>query len=114
MLTLYGIPSCDSCRKARKYLESQNVEYVFHDVRTDGVDRDMLHRWLRTIEWRALLNTRSTTWRTLVDDQKSDVDQERAVELMLAHPTLIKRPVAESDEMTTVGFSAERYAAFAD
>ena len=112
MLTLYGIPNCDSCRKARKYLESRNVEYAFHDVRADGVDRDMLQRWLRTIEWRTLLNTRSTTWRTLGDDEKSAIDRDRAVDLMLAHPTLIKRPVAESGEKTMVGFSAERYAAF--
>ena len=112
MLTLYGIPNCDSCKKARKYLESRNVEYAFHDVRADGVDRYMLQRWLRTIEWRALLNTRSTTWRSLNDDEKTDVDRDRAVDLMLAHPTLIKRPVAESGEETMVGFSAERYAAF--
>ena len=112
MLTLYGIPNCDSCKKARKHLESLNIEYAFHDLRVDGVDRDLLQRWLRTIEWRALLNTRSTTWRSLGDDEKSDVDQDRAVELMLAHPTLIKRPVAESGDRLTVGFTAERYAAF--
>ena len=114
MLTLYGLPNCDSCKKARKYLESRDVGYNFHDVRANGVDRIMLERWLRTLEWKTLLNTRSTTWRGLADDQKSGVDLEQAVELMLAHPTLIKRPVAESASLTTVGFSPEQYASFVE
>ena len=114
MLTIYGIPNCDSCKKARRFLESRDVDYNFHDVRADGVDREMLERWLRGIEWKSLLNTRSTTWRNLGDDEKSDVDKDRAVGLMLAHPTLIKRPVAESASLTTVGFSPEQYASFAE
>lgn len=112
-MTLYGIPNCDSCRNARKFLDANNVEYRFHDVRADGVDRVILERWLQRIEWQALLNTRSATWRGLGDDDKSAVDRDRAIELMLTHPTLIKRPVAETEETTLVGFSVERYAGFA-
>ncbi len=111
MLTIFGIPSCDSCRKARKWLDTKDVAYHFHDIRADGVDRKMLDRWLAAVSWKSLLNTRSTTWRALNDADKADVDQDRAVQLMLAHPTLIKRPVAEAGGSVIVGFSPDAYSA---
>jgi arsenate reductase len=110
MLTLYGIPNCDSCRKARRWLESENADYRFHDLRVDGVSRELLERWLGATDWKALLNTRSTTWRALDDADKSGVDAERAVALMLAHPTLIKRPVIEKGRTVLVGFSPQALA----
>lgn len=111
-MTIYGIPNCDSCRKACKWLDAEHVPYHFHDLREDGIDREMLDRWLAVTDWKTLLNTRSRTWRALSDEQKTDVDQADAVRLMLAHPTLIKRPVAEAGRSVLVGFSAEDYAAF--
>ena len=108
-LTLYGIPNCDTCRKARRYLDESGIEYRFHDVRKDGLDRDMLRTWTRAVDWRKLLNTRSTTWRGLDDDQRSDVDERKAIDLIAAHPTLLKRPVAVSGARVEVGFSPEDY-----
>jgi len=109
VLTLYGIPNCDSCRKARKVLDNAGIHYRFHDLRVDGVSSEMLDRWLSSIDWQSLLNTRSTTWRGLDEPDKTDVDEDRARKLMLAHPTLIKRPVAESGKIVKVGFSADLY-----
>ena len=113
MLTLYGIPNCDSCRKARKLLDAGGADYRFHDLRADGVSGEMLDRWLSSIDWNALLNTRSTTWRGLDEAEKKDLDVTRARNLMLAHPTLIKRPVAESGKVVKVGFSPDLYAEWA-
>ena len=109
MLTLYGIPNCDSCRKARKVLDTAGADYQFHDLRADGVSTEMLDRWLSSIDWKALLNTRSSTWRGLDEADKSGVDEDRARKLMLSHPTLIKRPVAESGKIVKVGFSPDLY-----
>ena len=111
MLTIYGIPNCDSCRKARKWLEANGTDYRFHDLRQDGVDATMLERWSAAVGWRALLNTRSTTWRALPDADKQDVGESRAIRLMADHPTLVKRPVVEIGEKIQVGFDSERLAA---
>ena len=113
MLTLYGIPNCDSCKKARNSLDAAGVDYRFHDVRSDGIDRADIERWLAAVDWRSLLNTRSTTWRGLNNVQKSDVDQSHAIELMLKHPTLIKRPVIQSRSEVVVGFSDQSLAKIA-
>lgn len=113
MLTLYGIPNCDTCRKARKYLDAAGASYRFHDLRTDGVTAAMLDRWLASVEWKILLNTRSTTWRSLNDEVKSVADAAQAKALMLEHPTLIKRPVAEDGGTVNVGFSPDQYAELA-
>lgn len=107
MLTIYGIPNCDTCRKARKRLESAGVEYRFHDVREDGLERALVVRWERCVGWKSLLNTRSTTWRGLSDGDKTDIDAVKAVALILAHPTLLKRPVADDGATVRVGFSAD-------
>jgi len=112
VLTIYGIPNCDTCRKARKFLDARETPYRFHDLRADGVSAEMLDRWLAAIEWKTLMNTRSTTWRGLADNDKSDMNTDKAKALMLAHPTLIKRPVAEAANHVSVGFSTERYEKF--
>ena len=111
-LTIYGIPNCDTCRKARKYLDGNETGYRFHDVREDGLDRAMVATWARAVDWRKLLNTRSTTWRGLSEDLRSDVDERKAIELIAAHPTLLKRPVAVAGDRVEVGFSPEVYATF--
>jgi len=111
VLTIYGIPNCDSCRKARRWLESGSVEHHFHDLRNDAIRSDVLARWAGSVGWQKLLNTRSTTWRGIPQEQREDMDEERALKLMLQHPTLIKRPVLENKNLILVGFSDESYAA---
>ena len=109
MLTIYGIPNCDSCRKARRRLDARDVHYRFHDLRVDGIDRDTLERWAKVVGWKTLLNTRSATWRGLPAGTKKDVDSRNAVELMLEHPTLVKRPVAVGGGKVIVGWSEAEY-----
>ena len=101
MLTVYGLKSCDACRKARKALAGR--EHRFHDLREDGLDGAMLDRWIGAVGWEALLNRRSTTWRALDDAEKAGLDAGRARGLMLAHPTLVKRPVIDDGGRVTVG-----------
>ena len=107
-ITIYGLKNCDSCRKARKYLDNKGVEYTFHDVRQDGLDEDVLSRWLDELGWEVLLNRKSLTWRQIPEDQRADLDRQRALALMVEHPTLVKRPVVDSDAMISVGYSEER------
>ena len=111
MITLFGIPNCDSCRKARKWLEGQRLEYRFHDVREDGLESDELTAWADVVGWQRLLNTRSTTWRNLPASDREDVNQETALRLIEANPTLLKRPVAVVEDQVVVGFSADDYRA---
>jgi Spx/MgsR family transcriptional regulator len=94
-MKLYGLKNCDTCRKARKALDAAGVDYVFKDVRDDGVSKAQVARWAKAIGWEKLLNKSSTTWRGLAADEKQDLDQSQAVCLMADHPTLIKRPVIE-------------------
>lgn len=109
MLTLYGIPNCDSCRNARKFLDQAGIEFRFHDLREDGIERQMLERWMRQVDWKKLLNSRSATWRGVPDSDRADIDQEKALALMLEHPTLVKRPVLERGRQVIVGFSKSEY-----
>jgi len=110
VLTIYGIPSCDTCRKARKWLTENNREHTFHDLRQDGLDIQMLDRWSRTLEWEKLLNTRSLTWRKIPEVDRAGMTKNRAMALMLEQPTLVKRPVLECEEFVAVGFSPANYA----
>lgn len=109
MLTVYGIKSCDTCRKARKYLAENDIEFRFHDVRDDGLDIQMLERWGDRIDWQKLLNRQSLTWRKIPEVDRGDMSRERAFALMLDQPTLVKRPVLESDRFMAVGFSEKRF-----
>ena len=110
MLTVYGIKSCDICRKARKYLAEQDIEFRFHDVRDDGLEIQMLERWAARMDWEKLLNRRSLTWRKIPEVDRNSMDKERAFALILERPTLLKRPVLEADNFLAIGFSAERFA----
>jgi len=109
VLTIYGIPSCDTCRKARKWLTENNKEHEFHDFRQDGLDIQMLDRWARTLDWQKLLNTRSLTWRKIPEVDRAGMTKNRAMALMLEQPTLVKRPVLECEEFVAVGFSPANY-----
>jgi arsenate reductase len=106
---MYGIGSCDSCRMARKWLKRNGREFLFHDIREDGMDLEMLERWSKRINWKKLLNTRSLTWRKIPEVDRTDISEDRALSLMLEHPTLIKRPVLEHGKFIAVGFSEDDY-----
>jgi len=112
MLTVYGIKSCDTCRKARKYLAENDIEFRFHDVRDDGLDIQMLERWAARIDWEKLLNRQSLSWRKIAEVDRNDMDRERAFALMIDVPTLLKRPVLETDKFLAVGFSEKRFSNF--
>ncbi len=105
MITLFGIKNCDACRKARKWLEERNIAHQFHDLREDGLDRGQLQDWMNALGWQQLLNRRSTTWRALSGSDRTDMTAEKAMDLIMAHPTLIKRPVFALKDEFMVGFS---------
>ena len=105
-LDIYGIRNCDSCRHALKWLEARKVLFTFHDFRVDGLDEALLKSWLDSPQGPRLLNKRSTTWRKLSDEQKQAAESD-LLSLLLANPTLIKRPViADKHTILDIGFSA--------
>ncbi|SCY05351.1 transcriptional regulator, Spx/MgsR family [Nitrosospira sp. Nl5] len=108
-ITIYGIRNCDTIRKARSWLEGQGVVYRFHDYKTAGIERSNLEYWCRELGWEALLNRAGTTFRKLPDLDKQELDAQKATALMLAHPSLIKRPVLDLDGRLLVGFKPELY-----
>ncbi|HKI62629.1 MAG TPA: ArsC family reductase [Mariprofundaceae bacterium] len=109
MTDLYGIPNCDTVRKARKWLLDRDIAYRFHDYKKEGVDEAMLASCCAALGWEAMLNRRGTTWRRLPDSEKQDLNPEKAMVLMRTHPSLIKRPVLVAGQTLEVGFSEQRY-----
>jgi len=107
--TLYGIRNCDTVKKARRWLGEHDVDYGFHDFRADGLTKAQLKRWIAAVGWETLLNRRGTTWRKLPEAERNGITAARAERLMLAEPTLIKRPVLEVAGSVLVGFSADEY-----
>jgi arsenate reductase len=106
---MYGIPNCDTTKKARRWLEDHGVAYVFHDYKTDGIDRKRLAGWSGKVGWQTLLNRAGTTFRGLSEAEKTGIDGRKAIGLMKAHPTLIKRPVIEAGDRLIVGFKLPEY-----
>ncbi|PMR76196.1 Spx/MgsR family RNA polymerase-binding regulatory protein [Billgrantia endophytica] len=104
MLTLYVIKSCDTCRLARKALDGKGIPYHIHDLREDGLSTALLEHLLERLPVLTLLNKRSTTWRNLDDADKQDVDANKARRLMLAHPTLLKRPILDTGDEILLGY----------
>ena len=109
MTTVYGIKNCDTVKKALKWLDNNAITYRFHDLRQDGIEAGDLHHWVASVGWETLLNTRSTTWRQLGERDKTAVDADKAISLMLEHPTLIKRPVLIHGKTVLVGFKDTVY-----
>ncbi|MEA1888225.1 MAG: Spx/MgsR family RNA polymerase-binding regulatory protein [Pseudomonadota bacterium] len=109
-IILAGIKNCDSVRSAQRWLDENSIKYDFLDLRSDLFVRHILGKWMEKVDWTTLLNKRSATWRGLDDKERTDLDEVRAMSLMMKHPTLIKRPVLQVDDLIEVGFSAERYA----
>ena len=112
MLTVYGLKSCDTCRKARKFLAEKDIDFRFHDVRDDGLDIQMLERWVSRVDWEKLLNRQSLTWRKIPEVERAGIDIDRAFALIIENPTLLKRPVLESETLLAVGFSERRFSDF--
>lgn len=109
MITLVGIKNCDSVKKAKKWLDANNVEYTYHDLRDHGLDKTALESWIKDLGWEVLLNKRSTTWKQLSDEDKADLDDTKVMFLFLAYPTLIKRPVLITKTGILVGFKEAEY-----
>ena len=109
MLTLYGIKNCDTVKKARRWLEDHGVEYQFHDFRQNGLDKKQLTDWVEKLGWETIVNKRSTTWRTLSDKEKDITTSSQAIKLLLASPTLIKRPIVQNNKTLLVGFKEAEY-----
>ena len=110
MNTLFGLKSCDSCRKAMRWLSSQGIDYNFHDVRSDGVSVQMLERWVDALGWEPILNKRSLTWRRIPEIDRQSLGRDKAIGMMLEHPTLIRRPVLETSRAIAIGFSPAAWA----
>ena len=109
-LTLHGIPNCDTVKKARAWLDARGVAYAFHDYKKLGIDALTLSRWADAIGWEPLLNRAGTTFRKLPDADKTDIDRDKAIALMSANPSLIKRPVVEGAGPLLVGYTPEAWA----
>ncbi|UVW27509.1 ArsC family reductase [Massilia sp. H6] len=111
-ITLFGIPNCDTVKKARTWLAEHGHDVTFHDFKKQGVPRELLAAWLEQIDWETLVNRKGTTWRKLGDERKAEVvDKSSALELMLENPSVIKRPVLQGAGAVSVGFSPDHYAA---
>ena len=108
-ITIYGIKNCDTMKKARAWLDEQGVAYAFHDYKTAGIDAARLKQWAGKLGWEVLLNRAGTTFRKLSDAEKADIDEAKALTLMQAQPSLIKRPVLDADGTLLVGFRPELY-----
>jgi len=111
MITLYGIKNCDTVKKARKWLDDNGIAYRFHDYRSDGLSPELLQTFADQLGWNTLLNRSSTSWRQLSTEQQADLNADKAIALMLATPTLIKRPILDTSNKMLIGFKADEYAA---
>jgi arsenate reductase len=109
MATMYGIKNCDTMKKARTWLDSHKVAYGFYDYKASGIDKPTLEGWVKKVGWEVLLNRAGTTFKKLPDADKEGITEKKAIALMLAQPSMIKRPVLEAKDKLTVGFKPEEY-----
>ena len=110
-VTLHGIKACDTMKKARTWLDGQGIAYAFHDYKAVGIDAATLKAWAAKVGWEVLLNRSGTTFRSLPDADKQGLNEDKAIALMVAQPSMIKRPVLDVDGALVVGFTPDRYAA---
>ncbi|MEP7238127.1 MAG: ArsC family reductase [Ferruginibacter sp.] len=107
-VTVYGIPNCDTTKKALVWLKKNNIAFTFHDYKLEGISKQKLETWCNDKGWETIFNKRSTTWRELPEvDQKKAVDQPAAIKLMMEHNSIIKRPIIEFEKETVVGFNED-------
>lgn len=109
MTTLYGISNCDTIKKAKKYLTDHNIAFTFHDYRKDGVNNQLLNEFAKHLDWEQLVNKRGTTYRTLSDEQKQQLTTHNVINLLVAHPSMIKRPVLINNAQYYLGFKPAQY-----
>jgi len=109
--TMYGIKNCDTIKKAQKWLQANEIDFQFHDYRKDGIDETMLVEFEAKLGWENLLNKRGTTYRQLSDEQKADLNREKAIALLIEFPAMVKRPVLVTDGQYQLGFKADQYQA---
>lgn len=109
-VTIYGIKNCDTMKKARAWLDGRGVAYAFHDYKTEGIGRGVLQAWSKAVGWEVLLNRAGTTFRKLADADKAGLTEARAIALIIAQPSMIKRPVLDVNGRLIVGFKPEAYA----
>jgi len=109
LATIYGIKNCDTMKKARAWLDTKGVAYSFHDYKSDGIDRKSVESWSKKVGWEKLLNRAGTTFRKLPDAEKNNLTESKAIALMLAQPSMIKRPVLELGGKLIVGFDPATY-----
>jgi Spx/MgsR family transcriptional regulator len=109
-ITIYGIKACDTMKKARDWLDQRGISYGFHDYKASGIDRDLLALWVRDLGWESVLNRAGTTFRKLDDVDKQDLDADKAIRLMAAQPSMIKRPILDLDGNRFAGFKPDAYA----
>ena len=111
MTTIHGIPNCDTMKKARTWLDKHKVAHDFHDYKKAGIDKATLEGWVKKVGWEVLLNRAGTTFKKLPEADKDGITEKKAIALMLAQPSMIKRPVLEAKGKITVGFKPEIYQA---
>lgn len=109
MIRIYGIPNCDSMKKAFSWMKAHGIEYQFHNFKKEGLDASLLDGWIARVGWEPLLNRRGMMWRKLDGEVKNNIDRNSARRIMLEIPTIIKRPVLDSGDQLTLGFTEERY-----
>jgi len=109
MITMYGIPNCDTIKKAKKWLEANGIDYEFHDYKKKSISKVKLKDWCKKADWEILLNRRGTTWRKLDEDTKAGINKASAIDIMAENTSIIKRPVLETGDDILIGFSEDTY-----
>ena len=111
-IIIYGIPNCDSIKKAKKFLENKEIHFEFYNYKKQPVDAQLIQPWLDEFGWEVVLNKRGTTFRKLSENQKQNIDNDKALRLLIENPSMIKRPIITNKQETLVGFKAEQYEDF--
>ncbi|MEZ9628669.1 ArsC family reductase [Vibrio breoganii] len=106
---MYGIPNCDTIKKAKKWLQEHQIEFTFHDYRKQGITNEMVSEFCDFFGWEQVLNKRGTTYRQLSDEQKQTLDRDNAIALLLEHPAMVKRPIIRIGDLLHIGFKAHQY-----
>lgn len=108
-MKLYGIPNCSTVKKARAWLEKNKIPYEFHDYKKQGVDAAKLEKWVQKHGWEEILNKKGMTWRNLPENQKTNITLAKAIKIMIANPSIIKRPIVEKGQKRVIGFDETEY-----
>lgn len=109
-VTMFGIPNCDTIKKAKKWLDSQDISYQFHDYRKQGIDEQLVRRFCQELGWETVVNKRGTTYRQLSDEQKQSLNEQSAITLLIEMPAMVKRPIISVNNQLHIGFKPEQYA----